>query len=400
MLASSAAARSQIPVRDARGTSFFFNDPVRRSLPPEVAKRFKKEGVPAVIYTDLRDEEEREMFQRVQMGVTLSAAEKLSALRNPWTIFIDELSKKYMDTDNDGYNLSSLIGTNRSQDWMSVGQVATSIHNGKTIFVPNFGPMRTLFDRDTEGPSLQLQDTVRQTMVKFIKIANDGRFSYCVKPRARTGTTSQKLSPVEFAQVGWLLWRWPQATMAELAEWIDEMRDGLHAAAPSQVRMNTFCVTWCRNFIESKRPQSGNDTPKDTPSGSSKGKSGGGGSGNNNSKKRTAAAVIDDEVDDLYETPAPAKRQVNGVNGAHASGSGSSGSRPVARPASSSARSSTASTTNNQNRLFNMSPSPPPQQQQQQQQQFYQQQQQRGGYGDNVPLVPRQERSTPRNPYL
>ena len=49
-------------------------------------------------YRDLKRCDERDIFQRVQMGVALSAPEKLQAISSPWADWIRVLNKKYFDS--------------------------------------------------------------------------------------------------------------------------------------------------------------------------------------------------------------------------------------------------------------------------------------------------------------
>lgn len=141
--------QNEIPVSDADKVTFYYSasDHGKRPLPGPVAKRFRNLLVPVISYDNLTEDQvssgpqnsqghdsehvltcllaqqEREMFQRVQLGVSLSNAEKLSALATPWTAFFDELTKRYMDASRPGEHLCHVVKTARSKDWMVVAQV-------------------------------------------------------------------------------------------------------------------------------------------------------------------------------------------------------------------------------------------------------------------------------------
>jgi hypothetical protein len=116
---------NEIPVKDASGKNFFYQAKVgKKGLPPEVAKRFKRESIPTVIYENLKDEQEREMFQRVQMGMVLSPAEKVYARKGPWNDFVKELAHKFMDHSRPGENLCHVTETKRAREWMGLAQVS------------------------------------------------------------------------------------------------------------------------------------------------------------------------------------------------------------------------------------------------------------------------------------
>lgn len=49
-------------------------------MPDQIRRRFDREQITAVEFTELTETEERDMFSRVQMGVTLSPAGEKSCL--------------------------------------------------------------------------------------------------------------------------------------------------------------------------------------------------------------------------------------------------------------------------------------------------------------------------------
>ena len=72
------------------------------------------------------------MFSRVQMGVTLSSAEKLAAHLGPWPEFLRMLIKRYLDpvpglsTDQFG---NTIITVNRGKDYLFMAQITLLIHH-------------------------------------------------------------------------------------------------------------------------------------------------------------------------------------------------------------------------------------------------------------------------------
>ncbi|KAF1962729.1 hypothetical protein CC80DRAFT_96646 [Byssothecium circinans] len=86
-----------IPCNDRRGEKWYFCDTPNRSrrkiLPDTVRREFLSKEFVSFEYTDLTAEQEEDLFARVQMGVQLTAAEKMRASTGPW----QELAKCYVE---------------------------------------------------------------------------------------------------------------------------------------------------------------------------------------------------------------------------------------------------------------------------------------------------------------
>ncbi|CAO1630051.1 unnamed protein product [Parajaminaea phylloscopi] len=363
---------NEIPVYDANGRTFFYSDsaPGRRTLPPEVAKRFRKEAIPTVVYDNLTDEQEREMFQRVQMGVTLSAAEKLSALRNKWTIFFDELTKKFMDShSNSGSSLTHIVTVTRSQEWYLMAQSTLVILHSREDYVPTYSAIRTLMEKDVAGPSERLQAEVKETMHRFLRLANDPLYNGPLLPH-KGATIGRKYSPVEFVQTAYMIWRYPSASEAELAEWCGILRREIHKAVPSQVRMNSFCTRFLRGLIKKFKPA---DAGTGSRSAMGPGRSAGSTSSTSTSaQKRPAEDQTGPEQNSRRRGPPTSDGQAPSSPDRNRNG------------------------TSSRHTLFNMSPSPGPSQPSEP----------ASGalfgsltFGEQKPVIPHAVRSTPRNPY-
>lgn len=245
-----------IPVADASKLKFYYSarGQRKRALPGDVAKRFRRESVPVVIYENLTDAQEREMFQRVQMGVTLSPAEKLSALRTPWTIAFDQLSKKYMDSSRPGENLCHIVRTNRSNDWLFMGQITMTIINQvKRPYLAHYPEVKKFVEREAPPEASQKKE-VFNALNRLLVLANNPEYNETMISQRVGNSVKSQLSPVEFVHIAFMCWRHPTASYQELAEWCKTLRVEVHTAFPGQVRYNTPCATLLRKRIESFRP--------------------------------------------------------------------------------------------------------------------------------------------------
>lgn len=86
-----------IPCHDHRGDKWWFCNPTdvprRKTLPVDIQKDFLNKEFVTFEYTNLSPKQEEDLFARVQMGVPLSAAEKMRASTGPW----QELARYYVD---------------------------------------------------------------------------------------------------------------------------------------------------------------------------------------------------------------------------------------------------------------------------------------------------------------
>lgn len=135
---------NHIPVIDpkTKGKYYFKEDSALRKtgIPAKYRKIFEDSQMTVVEYSNLTLPSEREMFSRVQMGVTLSPAEKLKAQPGEWAKFFREMASKYMRAaDDDGSPLlGSIVETKRGNDYKCILQFGLIVIKSK---IPNFAPM-------------------------------------------------------------------------------------------------------------------------------------------------------------------------------------------------------------------------------------------------------------------
>ena len=110
----------EIPYIDNKRQKWFYCDPPgstsrtsRKLLPDEEKEFINNVQIVNIEFEFLTDEQEEDMFQRVQLGVPLTVAEKLSAYTGQVPSFINDLRSAYS-------NIPSLIGTKRSNDFRLV----------------------------------------------------------------------------------------------------------------------------------------------------------------------------------------------------------------------------------------------------------------------------------------
>ncbi|KAH9875142.1 hypothetical protein J1614_004632 [Plenodomus biglobosus] len=97
--------KGMIPCHDHRGEKWWFSDEGgrRRKVFPDATQRaFLNKDFVAYQFEGLSQEQEEDLFARVQMGMTLTAAEKMRASSGPW----QELARLFVDDFPNVYSLT------------------------------------------------------------------------------------------------------------------------------------------------------------------------------------------------------------------------------------------------------------------------------------------------------
>ena len=222
----------EIPYLDKKRQRWYYCNPpnstsrAKRRLLSEDEKEFiNNVQIVNIEFETLTEEQEEDMFQRVQLGVPLTVAERLSALSGEIPVFINDIRSAYT-------NIPALIGTKRSNDFRLVAQLLYLMHN-----------------RLEEGEELKLS-TTQNSLKKFLEEKDDhriltpsfrahvrrvfGKYNDLISLHKEVfthsfGTTSRmrKFSPVEFLGVGIMIDTYVDRPIRVLAEDIKSFREYL-----------------------------------------------------------------------------------------------------------------------------------------------------------------------------
>ncbi|KAJ7916138.1 hypothetical protein B0H13DRAFT_2450658, partial [Mycena leptocephala] len=142
-------------------------------------------------YQDLSDADEREIFQRVQLGVALTPAEKLRVVATPRTQFVRKLKDDFL---NDTSALASLAwDRSRGSDIRCLAQTIQCIAISKTS--------------SFQATQKWLEDPTPLVHAFTANIENTYRVFETLACDPRHRTVFAKISPVEFIHVGILVHR-------------------------------------------------------------------------------------------------------------------------------------------------------------------------------------------------
>jgi len=167
-----------------------------------------------VEYTDLPPGTERDIFQRVQLGMTLTVAEKLQAISSPRAEWVSTLQAMFVNSDG---GLSDTLHwvVSRGRDFQGVAQLCYCCWNLPSFSSPTVSKLEKWLVTSGE-PSKQFKKQVQQVLEKFIDLADN-------YPKGFTGI-KERVAPVEFLFIGLLLAKMRNCSSADCAEKVLALR--------------------------------------------------------------------------------------------------------------------------------------------------------------------------------
>ncbi|KAJ7622315.1 hypothetical protein FB45DRAFT_1061863 [Roridomyces roridus] len=190
----------------------------KRMLPKQYCNMFDTKAVVCVEYEGLRDADEREIFQRVQLGVALTPAEKLKVLKTPRAAFVRKLQDTFLDDDSPLGGDVLAWDRSRGSDFRCLAQTIQCIAmNPKTTSIQ--ATEKWLSDTSALDPGFA--EDIENTYQVFAKLVASPEWS---GTSGKPGKPS-KVAPVEFISMGQLVHRHKRKlTMSGLAAAVIAMR--------------------------------------------------------------------------------------------------------------------------------------------------------------------------------
>jgi len=198
-------------------------------IPANFKSRFEKKQITCIEYYDLNDETERDIFQRVQLGMSLSSAEKQKAIYSPWTVWFDELVTTYVSQE-DGIPSYIKWNTKRERDFQCIALLVMVCY-----YLPDFhsatpSKLKT-FIATPELPSDAFKAHIRQVLSIFQTLVSTSEFRTVIE------AASPILAPIEFVYVGALISQVKVHASAGLAGMIYQFRNHIRSIH-KDIRMN------------------------------------------------------------------------------------------------------------------------------------------------------------------
>ncbi|KAM5543199.1 hypothetical protein V8D89_003073 [Ganoderma adspersum] len=191
----------------------------KQEIPEDQKEEFAAKIITCVEYHGLPHVVERDIFQRVQMGVALTAAEKLQAIPSPWSEWIGELQSRYVYIDN---SLTQKINVTikRGQDFQLIAGIVFCCDMYPEQAMPSSQNLNTWLLREDHPPE-QFKAAMRDVLNRFWHIVDDEELN-----KAFT-EIKQRVAPAEFIFTGVLLYVLRDRTDEEQAQAVYDMRSGI-----------------------------------------------------------------------------------------------------------------------------------------------------------------------------
>ncbi|KAJ3554806.1 hypothetical protein NM688_g2916 [Phlebia brevispora] len=256
-----------IPFKDSlSGEKFYYKENVNRAekgkiriLPDKYRKVFRTKQIVCVEYSDLNPDSEREIFQRVQLGVALNAAEKLQAIHSSTSIFIRDILADFI---HDDLETSLQWDTSRANDFRCVATAVFLMEKwpcplasvpALTKWLHNRGELEDTFRED-----------VRAAFKTFSVMARSKEFwggfrMEDTKERKSKAESYIKVSPVEFIMSSVLIYLFmDKLTMSQLSDAIQRMRLDVRSQE-TDIRTNNRVYGILQRFIKDLKPSKGEE---------------------------------------------------------------------------------------------------------------------------------------------
>ncbi|KAG8934386.1 hypothetical protein FRC01_003343 [Tulasnella sp. 417] len=180
----------------------------RNVLPDWLISTFKQKQLVCVEYFDLDGMWEREIFQRVQLGMPLQPAERMAAHVGPWAMFATTIKQQYFGPDSDMWKYWSL-DISRARDFQYAAQIIMGVYS-----LPdrcNFATQSLdKWLQRTDPPSESFKKQVRDVFDKLVAVG-----PYNLK---------KAVAPVEFVMTAILISMNPNANTEKLGDLITQFR--------------------------------------------------------------------------------------------------------------------------------------------------------------------------------
>ncbi|PPQ65056.1 hypothetical protein CVT26_015752 [Gymnopilus dilepis] len=260
-------------IRSSRRTTnkkLYFTSPpgTRRKIIPEgLRQSFCNKQIACYEYEGVTTEQEREIFQRVQLGVALGPAERLAAINGPYADLVRHMkniiinfrpnstSGTYSDSDTETAESSRPLanfldwGAANGRNFMALASMLYLFVHGSspsnTKSEPSYQRLNTFLSQpmSDEPKFAKLKGAVDRTITAFCQILVDDFLGACF---------AGEISVLEFVMTGYLLFqhhgRFTEKerqkggayTLAQLADAIDQMRAGLKDRQDKKFEKNNF----------------------------------------------------------------------------------------------------------------------------------------------------------------
>lgn len=168
------------------------------------------------------------------MGMPLQPAERMAALKGPWSAFASELKSIYLPSDDCELIKHLNVERSRSRDFLMMAQILMATHElpGRCDFTTQ---RVDKFLHRVDPPSESFKVDVRATLDKYLLVA----------PKV----SKKKIAPVEFIMVAVLIHGKPDLAPDRVGNLVNEFRTHMKQGF-EDLRINSKQITAAYDWLE------------------------------------------------------------------------------------------------------------------------------------------------------
>ncbi|KAI0064940.1 hypothetical protein BV25DRAFT_209730 [Artomyces pyxidatus] len=208
----------------------------RAVIPDEFKRKFAQLKITCVEYQNLTPAAEREVFQRVQLGVSLTTAEKLQAISSVRAHWVNNLDNRYVSIENGLADIIDFDQT-RGRKFQNLAHMVYCCDGIPDERVPTPGKVEKWLS-DGKDFLNTFKTRVVDVLTKIWRMASDVQYNhgFVMKP---------KVAPIEFVYIGVLLFVMiDDFTVSEQADAVLALRQDIrkkHADIRTNARVGADC---------------------------------------------------------------------------------------------------------------------------------------------------------------
>lgn len=230
----------QIPCKDPRSrknwwyTTSQSTKSSRAELPEQYKELFAKKVMPCVLYTALTESAVRDIFQRVQLGVALTPAERLQAISTPYSEWVGDLVQKFLRVDG-GISDFIVWDTKRSRDFSNLAYAMFCCDVIQTRPVLAAPKLENWLNRQ-DPPREQLRNEMQTLLKNLCQIVSDKRYN------SAFSKVSERVAPVEFVFICVLVYVMASDPLEKKAKAIHHLRSAVRSSFDDIRMRNDICA--------------------------------------------------------------------------------------------------------------------------------------------------------------
>ncbi|KAJ1304559.1 hypothetical protein OPQ81_005700 [Rhizoctonia solani] len=245
-----------IPHKDG-GVSYYFQqaDPSKhcRLLPDNLKRQFRNKTMICVEYRDLDGMAERDIFQRVQLGMALTTGETFQSYNGPVAKFIHKIHNRFFEENQ--LDVLLRLSVDRGKGFQGLARTIACIARLPDYVHPSQLQQTKLLQRNslTEEENNHILRKSERALNIIMEIASDSQLREKAFPLP---TRTSRTSPVEFCFSTLLVairMDRPDTTTAQLAEQIGDMNSAMRTLH-EDLRSNNKVSLSFWDYINGRHP--------------------------------------------------------------------------------------------------------------------------------------------------